>query len=93
MVKRDFAVTYEQGLHARPASTLVRITNKFKCRITLEKEGKQADAKSLLQILGLGVGRDNRITVIAEGEDEAEAITAIERFLKGDLAGGEDARA
>jgi phosphotransferase system HPr (HPr) family protein len=74
------------GLHARAAAQLVRLANKFPCRITLRRDdnGLAANAKSILSVLHLAAGYNTSLTIIADGEEESEAIAAIEKlFLDG----------
>lgn len=62
------------GLHARPAAVLVETANKFKSNIRIEKDGKIADAKSILEIMSLGINVASKIKITAEGEDEEEVL-------------------
>ena len=70
------------GIHARPAGQLVKQASDFKSRITISMEDKEADAKKLLGIMGLGIKKDHEITIRADGEDENEAIEALSTLLK-----------
>jgi phosphocarrier protein HPr len=74
------------GLHARAAAQLVRLANKFRCSIMLERDdnGLTANAKSILSVLHLAAAINVSLSIIANGEDESEALAAIERlFLEG----------
>ncbi len=81
MVERTLTVMHEAGLHARPASLLVTLAQKFKCKIGIRKDGKEADAKSILSVMSLGVKKGNAITLWADGEDEEEAINVISSLI------------
>lgn len=86
MLERRVTVINELGLHARAAAQLVRLAGSFTCRITLERDdnGTTADAKSILSVLYLAAGCDVRLRIAADGEDEIEAVEAIEKlFLTG----------
>ena len=78
----DYTITDPQGIHARPAGMLVKEAAKYQSSITIEKEGKKGDAKKIFAVMGLGVKAGQKITVTVEGEDEAAASEAIEKFLK-----------
>ena len=67
----------ETGLHARTASLLVNAVSKSKSNITVEKEGQEANLKSLLGLLGLGVLENDEIVIRASGRDENEVIEAL----------------
>ncbi len=65
------------GLHARPAAVLANLTKKFKSKVLLQRRGDQANAKSLVSIMGLDVGHGDKVVLTAEGPDAAEAIAAL----------------
>lgn len=69
------------GLHARPAAELVQVANKFKSAISLKMNDKEANAKSIITIMALGVKKNVEVTIIAIGDDEAQAIEAIQKQL------------
>lgn len=80
-----YTITDPLGIHARPAGVLVKEAAKFKSEITIEKDGKKADAKKIFGLMGLGVKQGNTITVRVGGEDEEAAITAMEALIKENL--------
>ena len=65
------------GLHARPAAVLANLTKKFKSKVLLQRGDDQANAKSLVSIMGLEVGYGDKVVLVAEGPDAAEAIAAL----------------
>jgi phosphocarrier protein HPr len=70
------------GLHARAAAKVVRAAKDFESSITLVAEnGTQADAKSILSILALAAGKGTRLTLIADGSDEASAIDDLQKLF------------
>ena len=75
-------VSNPQGLHARPATLLVRKAASFKSDIGLEYMGKKANIKSLIGILSLGVGPNNIVKVMANGADEKLALEEIVNLIK-----------
>lgn len=81
MEKRDFHVTAETGIHARPATLLVQAASKFNSDINLEFNGKSVNLKSIMGVMSLGVGQGSDVSISAEGDDEAEAIAAIEETM------------
>ncbi|WP_283586217.1 phosphocarrier protein HPr [Limosilactobacillus ingluviei] len=88
MEKRDFNITAETGIHARPATILVQTASKFASDITLTYNGKSVNLKSIMGVMSLGVGQNADVTISADGDDEAEAIVAIaETMAKEGLAG------
>lgn len=80
------AVCNSLGLHARAAGQLVRLATSFKSRIRVcKKDGSaEADARSMLSLLGLGASQGTVLTIQAEGPDAAEALAAVrDLFLSG----------
>ena len=70
------------GIHARPAGLLAKTAKSFAdTAITLTKGEKTVKATQLMKLMGLGVQTGDSVTVTAEGEDEAAAIEAVEKFL------------
>lgn len=65
----------ETGLHARPASELVKLASKFKSNINLIVDGKEINAKSVLALMSAGVKSNTEIEIICDGEDEDIALT------------------
>ncbi len=70
------------GLHARPASVLVQEASKFESEITISGNGKDANLKSIMSVMSLGVKTGEEITIKAEGSDAEAAISAIEAAAK-----------
>ena len=85
---KEFSYTIQDplGIHARPAGMLAKAAKEFtNTTITVEKEGKVVKASQLMKLMSLGVKAGNTVTVRAEGDDEAAAITAMEEFFKANL--------
>ena len=85
MISQNVTIQNSVGLHARPATFFVQKANSFKCSIWVEKEDCRVNAKSLLGILSLGITRGTKITLIADGEDEALAVAGLAELIDRDL--------
>ena len=70
------------GLHARPAANLMKAAKKYKSDVRVDKNGEPHNAKSLVDILSLGVNMGDEITLTCEGEDEEEAASYLKQFLE-----------
>jgi phosphocarrier protein HPr len=81
MITRDYLITAPQGLHARPATTLIRITKTFKSAVSLKKGDKIVLLNSMLNILSMTIKNGETITVLTEGEDEEQAAAAVDIFF------------
>ncbi len=82
MEKKDFHIIAETGIHARPATLLVQTASKFNSDINLEYKGKSVNLKSIMGVMSLGVGQGAEVTIIVDGQDEAEAMEGIVETLK-----------
>ena len=82
MITRDQEIKNKLGLHARAAAKLVHTAARFKADIKIRKGDEEVDGKSILGILLLAAGRGSVITVKAHGEDEQEAVDAIEKLVE-----------
>lgn len=81
MATDTVTVTNTYGLHIRVATEVVRIAKDFPCTIGMVKDGLQADAKSIFQILALGAEQGAVITVTTEGERDEAALAAVVEIL------------
>ena len=77
MYTQNVTINNEVGLHARPATFFIQKANEFKSGIWLEKDERRVNAKSLLGVLSLGIVKGTTITLLADGADEKEAVTAL----------------
>lgn len=82
MKEFSYVITDPDGIHARPAGELVKAAKEFDADIMLEKDGRQADAKKIFGVMGLGIKQGNEVRIIADGADEDKAIEALERFVR-----------
>jgi phosphocarrier protein HPr len=81
MKKKEITVPWDEGLHTRPASLLVRTASKFGSSIELRHKGKIANARSIISIILLCATMGATIEVEAVGEDEEMAIQAVEQVF------------
>lgn len=82
MIERDIEIRNKLGLHARAAAKLVHTAARFKSDIKIRKGDEEVDGKSILGILLLAAGRGASIHVRADGEDEREALDAVEKLIE-----------
>ena len=77
MVRKEFTIRNKLGLHARAAAKIAQTSTQFQSRIRIIKNGREADAKSMLDIMTLSCPQGTRIELRAEGQDAAEALAAL----------------
>lgn len=85
MISRSVTISNSVGLHARPATFFVQKANCYKSSIWVEKEDCRVNAKSLLGVLSLGISKGTEITIIADGNDEADAIDGLVALVDGEF--------
>ena len=81
MVTKNITINIPTGLEARPVALLVQVASRFDSSIYVECEDKKVNAKSIMGMMSLGIAAGEEVTVIANGEDEEEAIENIEKYL------------
>jgi phosphocarrier protein HPr len=77
-----FTIRNRLGLHARAAALLVKTANRFSAEVTLEKDGVEVNGKSIMGILMLAASKGTKITLKAEGKDEAHAVQALGKLIE-----------
>ena len=85
MYTQEVTVRNEVGLHARPATFFIQKAMCYKSSIWVEKDDRKVSAKSLLGVLSLGIVKGTTITLIADGVDEKEAVTALCELISGNF--------
>lgn len=85
MKSRTIEVRNPSGLHARPAALFVRTAAGYRSAILVRnttRTGEPVDAKSILGVLGLGVSKGHVLELIADGDDEGEAIAGLTDLIE-----------
>ena len=81
MTQRDVTITNNIGLHARPATFFIQKANSYKSSVWVGKDDRRVNAKSLLGVLSMGIVKGTVVTLIADGEDEKEALDGLEELI------------
>jgi phosphotransferase system HPr (HPr) family protein len=81
MIEKQYIVTASEGMHARPATALVRLANKFTSVISICKGDKVVRLNSLLNLLAMGIKGGDILRIRIEGGDEANAAEALDLFF------------
>jgi len=80
-IEKEIQVLNAQGLHARPAALFVQIASKYDASISVIKDEKVINGKSIMGILMLGAEQYSTVKLVAEGEEAQALIEELERFL------------
>ena len=82
MTTQEITLKNEEGLHARPATEIVKNASKYNCDIKFEVNGIKYNAKSVLNIMSAGIKNNTQIKIICDGVDEKEALTDLLETFK-----------
>ena len=82
MTVREIRICNPLGLHARAAARFVHTASRFRSRVTVSRNAKSMDGKSILGILLLAASQGAVLRVAAEGEDEAAAVDALATLVE-----------
>ncbi len=81
-----FTILNKTGLHARPAGEVAAQAQNFKnTNVFMLKDDKQANAKSVVEILGLAIEYGDKIQIKAYGDNADAAVSTIKTFISEDL--------
>src|ERR1700761_4745415 len=81
-VKREVTIVNKLGLHARPAAMFVRVANKHRAEIWVEKDGEQVNGKSIMGLMMLAAGQGTKLILSAEGADAEKAMQELEVLIE-----------
>lgn len=82
MVSKKVEVKNESGLHARPASVLVKTASKFKSDFFIKMYGYKVNGKSILGVMTLAAESGAEMELVLDGPDEEEALEAITELFE-----------
>lgn len=81
MVKRTVTIQSELDMNSRPVAHLVQEASQYSSLVCIEMENKQINAKSIMGMMSLNLGKGTTFTVVADGEDEENAVNGVETFF------------
>ena len=79
---RELVVQNKMGIHARPAAMIVRITNKFRAEVLVEKDEEQVNGKSIMGLMMLAAAQGSELTVSTQGDDAEQALAALRELVE-----------
>jgi len=81
MLRKEYTIIDEAGLHARPASILVRVATSFQDDVIIEFNDKRLTLKSIMAVMSLGVPQGGKIAIEVTGDNEEKAHEEMEKVL------------
>lgn len=80
-MRKEVVVQMSDSVELTPIAQLVAVANQYGSRIFFEKDAKKINAKSIMGMMSLVLSSGSKVIIDAEGEDAAEAVAALEKFL------------
>lgn len=81
MIKRPVTIQANMDMEARPIAHLVQEASQYSSKVYIELDEKKINAKSIMGMMSLKLTKGTNLVVVAEGEDESNAIEGVEAFL------------
>ena len=81
MVSKSMTINIPKGLEARPVALLVQVASQYESSIYVEIQEKKVNALSIMGMMSLGLAEGEKITIIANGPDENDAVEAIDKYI------------
>jgi len=78
---KELLVQNKMGIHARPAAMIVRVTNKFKAEVYVEKDEEQVNGKSIMGLMMLAAAKGSTVKFVATGPDAEQMLTDLETLF------------
>ena len=78
---KELLVENKMGIHARPAAMIVRITNRYKCDVFVEKDEEQVNGKSIMGLMMLAAGKGSKVKFLAAGDDAPQMLAELEQLF------------
>ncbi|MBI5381133.1 MAG: HPr family phosphocarrier protein [Opitutae bacterium] len=80
-LSKELVVQNKMGIHARPAAMIVRITNRYKADVFVEKDEEQVNGKSIMGLMMLAAGKGSKVKFLVSGADAAQMIADLEALF------------
>lgn len=81
MIKRPVTIQANMDMEARPIAHLVQEASQYSSKVYIELDEKKINAKSIMGMMSLKLTKGTNLVVIADGEDESNAVEGVEAFL------------
>ncbi len=89
MQQREVEIVNKLGLHARASAKLTQLAAKFPCEVSLSRNGRRVNAKSIMGVMMLAANKGSKVLLETDGENEAAALEALAALIADRF--GEDA--
>ena len=87
MVESQLVIRNQLGLHARACAMFVKTAARFNAQVYVSRDDLEVNGKSIMGVMMLAAEEGAMIRVRAEGEDEQDALVALEELVAGKFGG------
>jgi phosphocarrier protein len=77
MPRREVEIVNRLGLHARASAKLTQLAARYPCEVTIERNGRKVNAKSIMGVMMLAAGKGSTVALETAGAQEDEAMEAL----------------
>jgi phosphocarrier protein len=81
-IEKEITIINRLGLHARPAAAFVRIANRYRSEVWVEKEGEKINGKSIMGLMMLAAGEGSKLSISCEGPDADKMMEELEDLIQ-----------
>jgi len=81
MPQREVEIVNTRGLNAEAAAKLTQLAAKYQCDVSLTRNSRRVNAKSLMGVMMLAAANGSRVMLETDGPDEMEALGAITALI------------
>ena len=89
MIQSTITISNKLGLHARASAKLAKMAGSFPCEVWISRGDRRVNAKSIMGVMMLAAGIGTRVALETDGDQEAEAMTALEGLINNKFDEGE----
>jgi phosphocarrier protein HPr len=89
MIQQELEITNKLGLHARASAKLTQLAAKFQSEVWMTRNARRINAKSIMGVMMLAAGKGAKVTLEADGADEAECMNALVALINDKFGEGE----
>ncbi|MEH6354835.1 MAG: HPr family phosphocarrier protein [Marinobacter sp.] len=89
MIRRQLFIINKLGLHARATAKLVATASAHQSKVRIAGKGREVDAKNIMQVMMLAASQGTEVELIADGDDEHQAIIALTELINDYFGEGE----
>jgi len=81
-VEKEVVIRNRNGLHARPAAMFVKVANRYRAELWVEKDGERVNGKSIMGLMMLAAGKGSTLKLILEGTDAEKVATELQELIE-----------